>query len=150
MSFLTYKNIVDVFEGGATAHTQVNTFAEGSLDYLDVVSSNATFPLMYLRPISSGGIQGRDRLLTFELYSLDIPKLSEESPLLLKSRTEMYLYDMLDYVNFHPNVPSTMEFTMSELVPVSEAFQDRVYGWMSKITIKTPAARIADPGVTTC
>jgi hypothetical protein len=55
--------------------------------------------LLHLESIlNPNGVSGT-RSLTFELYSLDIPKLSDASPLKIKSDTEQYIYDLISYFN---------------------------------------------------
>jgi hypothetical protein len=132
----TYKQIVETFEAAATAHIPTKMFAEGAIDYLDANSQNIKYPFMFLRPLASAGLQNQTRTLTFELYSLDVPKLSNESPLEVKSRTELYVYDVLSYVNYGPvNNTNWMTATMANIVPVNEAFNDRVYGWVASIQL---------------
>lgn len=132
----TYKDIVGYFETACTEHLAIQSFAEGAIDYLDSNSQNIKYPFVFLRPLASTGITSNSRSLTFELYSLDVPKLSDESPLDIKSRTELYLYDVLSYLNYGPaNDSNWMTVDMVNLLPVNEAFNDRVYGWVSQITL---------------
>jgi len=84
----TYKDIVGFFEQACDAHLGISSFAEGAIDYLDANSQNIKYPFVFLRPLVSPGITANTRALTFELYSLDVPKLSDESPLDVKSRME--------------------------------------------------------------
>jgi hypothetical protein len=132
----TYKDIVGFFEQACTAHLGVSSFAEGAIDYLDANSQNIKYPFVFLRPLVSPGITANTRALTFELYSLDVPKLSNESPLDVKSRMELIQYDVMSYINYGPvNDTNWMTGTMANLTPVNEAFNDRVYGWVSQVTI---------------
>lgn len=133
----TYKEIVETFENATTAHLAVQSFAEGPIDYLDAHSQNTKYPFMFLRPLVSTGLSGNIRTLTFELYSLDVPKLSNESPLLLKSNTELYIYDILGYIRF--NSAYGMDFNLNNITPVQEAFNDRVFGWVANINITEEA-----------
>ena len=132
----TYSEIVGYFEQACNAHAGIKSFAEGAIDYLDSNSQNIKYPFIFLRPLVSTGISANTRSLTFELYALDVPKLSDESPLLVKSRTELLLYDVLSYMNYGPvNDTNWMTITMNNITPVNEAFNDRVYGWVSQIVV---------------
>ena len=132
----TYSQIVGYFQEACDKHIAIKSFAEGAIDYLDANSQNIKYPFVFLRPLSSPGISANQRSLTFELYSLDVPKLSNESPLEVKSRTELYVYDVLSYVNYGPvNDTNWMTATMANIVPVNEAFNDRVYGWVASIQL---------------
>ena len=132
---VTYKNIVDTFTEACDKHLAVKSFAEGSISYLDAHSQNIVYPFMFLRPLSSPGLQTNVRTLNFELYSLDVPKLSNESPVELKSRTELFLYDVLSYLRYGPTNQYTMDFTLSSITPVDEGFQDRAYGWVGGVSV---------------
>jgi hypothetical protein len=135
----TYKEIVEQFEAACNAHLAIKAFAEGSIDYLDASSQNIKYPYIFLRPVASPGINLNEngisgtRSLTFELYSLDIPKLSDASPLKLKSDTEQYIYDLISYFNLG-SVQQTEWITLQGILPVDEAFEDRAYGWVATIT----------------
>jgi len=131
----TYKEIVEEFQAACNAHLAIKAFAEGSLDYLDASSQNIKYPYIYLRPLTSPGINlnangvSGTRTLTFELYSLDIPKLSDASPLKIKSDTEQYIYDLIAWFNLG-DVQQTEWITLQNITPVDEAFNDRAYGWV--------------------
>jgi len=135
----TYKEVVETFEAACTAHLAIKAFAEGSLDYLDASSQNIRYPYIFLRPVASPGINldangvSGTRSLTFELYSLDIPKLSDASPLKIKSDTEQYIYDLISYFNLG-SAQQTEWITLQGILPVDEAFNDRAYGWVATIT----------------
>jgi len=134
----SYKEIVEYFEAGANAHLAIKSFASGPLSYLDAHSQNVRYPLIFLRPVESLGLLDNTRSLTFEMYSLDVPKVSDENALLVMSNTEQYMYDMGAYIR-RGTEQQTMDFTMTNLIPVNEAFQDRVYGWVSTIEYTEPA-----------
>ena len=136
----TYKDIVTDFTEATTAHLAIKSFAEGAIDYLDANSQNIKYPFMFLRPLVSPGLSGNIRTLTFELYSLDVPKLSNESPLLVKSNTELYIYDILGYLRFNnTNTPYGVDFVLNNITPVNEAFNDRVYGWVANVNVTQDA-----------
>ena len=133
----TYNEIVNYFQDACDAHAGIKSFAEGAIDYLDANSQNIKYPFVFLRPLVSQGINANTRSLTFELYALDVPKLSDESPLLVKSRTELLIYDVMSYMNYGPvNDTNWMSITMNNMTPVNEAFNDRVYGWVSNVTLQ--------------
>ena len=129
-----YSQVVQLFEDAANAHKYVNSFAHGSLDYLDASSQNVKYPYVFLRPMQSIGLLDNVRTLTFELYCLDIPKLSNESPVDIMSRMEQVLYDIGSYFN-RGDYQQTIQFQLTNIVPVAEAFNDRAYGWMGNTNI---------------
>ena len=135
----TYKQIVDTFEAAATAHIPKKMFAEGAIDYLDANSQNIKYPFMFLRPLVSPGLQNNTRTLTFELYSLDVPKLSDQSPLQVKANTELWLYDIISYLRLGPTNDYGLSCDLVNMTPVNEAFNDRVYGWVAQINVTEDA-----------
>lgn len=132
----TYKEVVETFQSASNAHLAIKSFAEGALDYLDASSQNIKYPYIFLRPLTSPGINlnpngiSGTRSLTFELYSLDVPKLSTASPLQIKSNTEQYIYDLIAYFNLGSQQQSEF-ITLQNITPVDEAFNDRAYGWVA-------------------
>ncbi len=135
----TYKDIVEQFEAAATSHLGVNQFATGTLDYLNATTVDKAYPYVFLRPLSSTGIDitARTKVLTFELYSLDVPTLENESPVSLLSKTERVLSDIMAWFN-RGYEQQKYELTMTSLVPVNEAFQDRTFGWVATIDVTVP------------
>ena len=132
----TYKDIVGYFEEACDKHLGIQSFAEGAIDYLDANSQNIKYPFVFLRPLVSPGITSNTRSLVWEMYTLDVPKLSNETPIDVKSRTEILQYDVMSYINYGPvNDTNWMTATMANLTPVNEAFNDRVYGWVSQVTL---------------
>ncbi len=132
----TYKDIVGYFEEACDKHLGIASFAEGAIDYLDANSQNIKYPFVFLRPLVSPGITANTRSLIWEMYTLDVPKLSNETPIDVKSRTEILQYDVMSYINYGPvNDTNWMTATMANLTPVNEAFNDRVYGWVSQVTL---------------
>jgi len=134
----TYKQVVELFETAANNHVAIKSFASGPLSYLDSNSQNIRYPFVFLRPMDSLGLLDNTRSLTFELYSLDVPKVSDENALLVMSNTELYLYDIGAYIRRGP-YQQVMDFTMNNIIPVNEGFQDRVYGWVANVTYTEPA-----------
>ena len=134
----SYKEIVEIFEAAANAHVAVKSFASGPISYLDSNSQNIRYPFVFLRPVTSTGLSSNTRSLTFELYSLGQPSVSDENALLVMSNTEQYLYDIGAYIRVGTE-QQTMDFEMTNLNPVNEAFQDRLYGWVSTVIYSEPA-----------
>jgi len=136
----TFKQIVELFQTACTPHLGVNTFYWGTLDKLDSTTQNVAYNYVFLRPMSSPGIQlsangiSGTRSLAFELYSLDVPKLTESDYLTIMSNTEQIIYDILSYFN-NGAVQQTMYTTLANITPVNEAFNDRVYGWVANINL---------------
>lgn len=136
---LTYREIINDFTNIVNDNLSVGTFDTGTLDYLDANAVNKVYPYIYLRPITSQGVVDRVRGLTFELYSLDVPKLSDESPIGVLSDTEQRIYQIISYFNYGPtDIQQKYDVEMTSLAPVNEAFQDRVYGWVATIDVLTP------------
>jgi hypothetical protein len=140
----TYYDVVNEFSASCAAHLAIKTFAEGALDYLDASSQNVKYPYIFLRPLTSPGINlnangiSGTRTLTFELYSLDVPNLSNASPLQIKSNTEQYIYDIISWFNLG-DVQRTQFITLQNITPVDEAFNDRAYGWVGVLNFTDTA-----------
>lgn len=132
----TYQEVVETFASASAAHLAIKSFAEGSLDFLDASSQNIKYPYIFLRPLTSPGINlntngvSGTRTLTFEMYSMDIPKLSTASPLKIKSDTEQYIYDLISFFNLG-SIQQTEFITLNSITPIDEAFNDRAYGWVA-------------------
>jgi len=136
---LTYKEIIDQFVSASNAHLGINQFDTGTLDFLDANAVNKKYPYLYLRPLASTGVTDRQKSLTFELYSMDVPHIKDESPVEVLSATENYIYDIVSWFNEGPsNRQQVYDVTLSSIAPVNEAFQDRVYGWVATIDVATP------------
>ena len=134
----TYFDIVNEFSSSCAEHLAINSFAEGAIDFLDASSQNVKYPYVFLRPLTSPGINlnangiSGTRTLTFELYSLDVPTLKNASPLQIKSNTEQYIYNIISYFNLGSQQQSEF-ITLQNITPVDEAFNDRAYGWVGVI-----------------
>lgn len=133
----TYAQIVGFFQTAANQHLAIKTFATGPIDYLDASSVNVVYPYLFLRPMTSPGLTGNTRTLSFELYSLDVPALSDQNATDVMSNTEMWLYDIGAWFNVGP-IQQNIEYDMLNLSPVNEAFQNRVYGWAAAVNIVVP------------
>ncbi len=140
----TYKDIVDKFQRASEYHTFIQSFGHGSLDKLND-ASNQPYPLMWVRPISSTGIQPYgQRTLTFEVYMLDVPKLDRTTDTQTMSDCERAIYDI--YAYFRDGAEQQIyEVNMVTIIPVMEAFQDRLFGWVATIEVITDTS-----GITIC
>jgi hypothetical protein len=130
--------VVQSFRDAADAHEYVNSFAFGSIDYLDSSSQNIKYPYVFLRPLQSPGYSQdtRLRVLAFELYALDVPKLSNQSPEAVMSKMETTIYDFGGYMNWGPpsdNQSAGVSYDIQSITPTLEAFMDRVYGFVATI-----------------
>jgi hypothetical protein len=135
----TYADIVSQFRTACDLHAAIASFDTGTIDFLDASSQNIKYPYIYLRPISSPGYVERTKTLNFELYSLDIPKLDNQSPVHLQSQTEQYILDLLAYFNVGDvNIQQTYDVTVNNITPVNESFEDRAYGWVADISVTVP------------
>jgi len=134
----TFKQIVERFETACNATPAVHEFAYGTIDKLDSTTQNIQYSYMFLRPLASPGIVLSEnglsgtRTLSFELYSLDVPKLTESDYLQVMSTCEQNFYSILSYFNVGPYETDSF-ITLNTIVPVNEAFNDRVYGWVGTI-----------------
>jgi len=135
---VTYAQIVNAFQQACDAHLQIASFDSGTIDYLDASAQNRRYPFVFLRPLSSVVID-RIKTTNFELYSLDVPKVSAGNNLDVVSNTETYIYDLMAWFDFGPASRSqSWGVTMTNNAPVNEAFQDRVFGWVANINVTTP------------
>lgn len=140
----TFKTIVDTFQAACNAHAGVNTFYYGTLDKLDSSTQNVQYNYVFLRPLASTGMvinangQASTHSLTFELYSLDIPKLTESDYLQVMSDTEIIIYDLMAYFNLGASQRNNW-INLTTITPVNEAFNDRVYGWVAEINYQEMA-----------
>ena len=139
-----YDELVNTIELFVTNHNYFKGFGHGSIEYIDA-AVNRGYPLLFMRPMSSPGltgVDGRQRELTFEFYSLDVPKLADEDMRVVLNNTEQGLYDMYAYILDGP-VQYPLQITMSNLVPLVEAFQDKAVGWLMTATIITDSREIS-------
>ncbi len=142
MAFQTYYQIVKKIEDATIAHDYVASFAHGPIDYLDAHSQDIKYPFVFLRPMTSIGYDQETRLktTTFELYAIDVPKLSNESPLQIMSNMEQVILDIGSFMNWGPptdNQTLGYQFDVTSMVPALEVFNDRCYGWVATIDIQT-------------
>jgi len=141
----TYNELINLFENATL--NEINYFkgfAHGGIEKIDAVV-NQGYPLLFVRPMSSPGltgVDGRQRELVFEIYSLDVPKISRDDYRVAMSNTEQGLLDFYSYILDGP-VQYDLQITMSQIVPVLEVFQDRAVGWVMTITIITDAVGVS-------
>jgi len=134
-NYKSFQEVVNTFQDACNAHLAINTFHFGTIDKLDSSSQNVQYPYIFLRPLSSPGLQNNIRTLAFEMYSLDIPKLTDNDVLPIMSDTEQYVYDLVSYFRDGAN-QQTEWIDLINITPVNEAFNDRTYGWVATINFK--------------
>jgi hypothetical protein len=132
-NYKSFGEVVNMFDTACNQHLAINTFAYGTLDKLDSTLQNVIYPYVFLRPLSSQGLQGNIRTLQFELYSIDIPKLTESDYLGVMSDTEQYVYDIVSYFSLG-SLQQELFVSLTNITPVNEAFSDRVFGWVATIS----------------
>lgn len=139
-NYKAFDEVVGMFETACNEHLAINTFHFGTIDKLDSSSQNIQYPYVFLRPMSSAGLQqdadgisAGIRQLQFEMYSLDIPKLTESDYLGVMADTEQYVYDIISYFNLGAQ-QQNLFVSLTNITPVNEAFNDRVYGWVALVS----------------
>lgn len=136
---ISYSDIVELFTSASNDNLSVATFDSGTIDFLDANGQNKNYPYIYLRPVSSPGVVDKVRTLTFELYSMDVPTLANQSPVDTISECEERIYQLMSWFNRGPTPRQQIwDITMTDLSPVNEAFQDRVFGWVATIEVASP------------
>jgi len=140
----TFSQIITQFSSSVVEIPAISSFAYGSLDKLDSTTQNVTYPYVFVRPITSAGlvldnngITGTHSL-TFELYSLAVPTLTESDYLSVMSTTEQIIYDIVAKFNYGVNQQNTW-LLISNIAPVNEAFNDRTYGWVCTVQFQESA-----------
>ena len=135
---VTYAEIITAFQQACDAHLQIASFDSGTIDFLDASAQNRLYPFVFLRPVSSI-VAERVKTSSFELYSLDQPALRSQSNVDVISNTEIYIYDLMAWFEFGPAVRSqSWGVNIVNNIPVNEAFQDRVFGWVATVDVTTP------------
>ena len=133
---VNYNEIINLFEYAVNQNEYYKGFGHGSIDQLDAYV-NRGYPLLFMRPLSSQGLSGQDgrvRTLTFELYSLDVPKLSDTDRRLSLSNTEQGVYDVYGFILDGP-AQQELQIEMTAIVPTLEAFGDKASGWVATINV---------------
>lgn len=141
---INYQEIVNLFELAVGENNFYKGFGHGSIDNLDSAVNNG-YPLMFMRPLSSPGLSGQDgrvRTLTFEIYSLDVPKLSDQDRRISLSNTEQGLYDIYGYILDGP-VQQDFDMSFNNITPLIEAFGDKASGWVANINLDSTASGIS-------
>jgi hypothetical protein len=140
---MTYQDIVNTFQQAAQDHLAIKSFSEGTIDKLDSTSQNVEYPYMFLRPLTSNGLLlnengwGANRILSFEMYMLDVPHLTDDENLKIFSNCEQYIYDIISYFNFGTE-QQVIYVTLAEITPVAEAFENRCTGWVATVNVTAP------------
>lgn len=134
-SYKSFQEVVNGFQTACNQHLAINTFHFGTIDKLDSSSQNIIYPYIFLRPLSSPGLQNNVRSLIFEMYSLDVPKLTDNDVLSIMSDTEQYVYDIVSYFRDGAN-QQTEWVDLQNITPVNEAFNDRTYGWVGTLNFQ--------------
>jgi hypothetical protein len=139
----TFSQIISQFSSSVQSIPAVNTFAYGSLDKLDSTTQNVSYPYVFVRPITSPGLRldpngiTGTHSLTFEVYSLAVPTLTESDYLSVMSTTEQVIYDIVAQFNYGVNQQDTW-LLVDNIAPVNEAFNDRTYGWVATLQFQEP------------
>lgn len=149
---ISYSTIVDNLKSSALGLTAVNTVGFGSIDMLDSLNQNCTYPLVFYRPLSSQGIRFSgnsynmmgDRRLSFEMYILDVPKQDDTDFTDVLSNCEQIGYDILSII-YDGSLQDDYQVASDTIIPAIEAFQDRTAGWVFNIDIITD-----NNGITSC
>jgi len=134
-SYKSFQEVVNTFESACNAHLAINTFHFGTIDKLDASSQNVEYPYIFLRPLSSPGLQNNIRTLAFEMYSLSVPYQTDTDVSQVMSDTEQYIYDIVSYFRDGAN-QQTEWIDLINITPVNEAFNDRTFGWVATINYK--------------
>lgn len=130
----SYQSIVSKFETSSNENVYYNDFVHGGIDAF-YQEADWQYPLLYLRPLASPGITtAKERILAFELYSLDLPSLGNQDPIQVMSNTEQGLYNTISWFN-RGQYQQEIGVTLNGITPTFEAFQDRVYGWVGSISV---------------
>lgn len=141
---VSYNELVNTFELAINQNPYYKGFGHGGIEKIDAVV-NQGYPLFFVRPITSIGLLGefgKERLLTFEFYSLDVPKLSDEDNRKVLSNTEQGLYDFFAFFNDGP-VQYDLQIQMVNIIPLLEVFQDRAVGWVSTCNLISDAVGVS-------
>lgn len=150
---ISYAQIITKLRGTADNLVSVNSTAFGTLDKLDNQQHNILYPYVFFRPLTSDGIgfsndningNGRgERIISLEMYVMDIPKQTDEDYLEAISQCELIGYNIItDYVD--GDGYDDFEVELRNIVPLQEAFKDRVVGWLFNIDIITNATQITN------
>jgi len=146
---ISYTTIVNDLKSNASSLTSVNNVDFGSIDKLDANAQNVVYPYVFFRPLTSRGVPFGDvmvgiRSLQFEMYVMDIPKVTDEDMVDVMSNCEQIGYDILSLA-YDGSQQSDYTITNSSMIPLFEAFQDRVGGWVFNLDVQTSTA-----GLTSC
>ena len=136
---ISYNQIIDTFEGFATAHTQINEFATG--DLWEVVQhsklTDFKYPLLFITDAPAS--LGEDEItMSFEVLVMD--KAEEDFENEVKSDTLLILLDIIAY--FEKLYADDWKFVTIQksgsATPFTERFDDTVTGWSMSLSLKMP------------
>jgi hypothetical protein len=85
--------------------------------------------------LNANGVSGA-RALNFELIMMDVPQLTDTDVLKLQSQCEVYIYDIIAYLNLG-SLQQSEFVVLNNITPLYESFNDRVAGWNANITVNT-------------
>ena len=146
---ISFHTVVTSLKASADELTTVNTVGFGTISMLDADQQNAAYPYVFFRPLTSPGINfGQPmiggRTLNFEMYVMDIPLLTDTDMTTVMSNTEQIGYNVI--TKYYDGVYEPL-YTVSvgSIVPLFEAFQDRIGGWVFNISVETD-----NQGITSC
>ena len=138
----TYQDIINQFQSVANYHTYIQSFGHGNLDNLNNII-NQPWPIMWVRALESQGITSfGSRTLSFEVYILSIPKQTDTDLIQVLSDTERVSYDIYTYF-YDGQDQYDYTVTMQSIIPLNEAFQDRMAGWVSRLDFQTSTAGLS-------
>jgi hypothetical protein len=67
---------------------------------------------------------------------MDVPQLTDTDVLKLQSQCEVYIYDIIAYLNLG-SLQQSEFVVLNNITPLYESFNDRVAGWNANITVNT-------------
>jgi hypothetical protein len=140
---LSINQIVSIFQDLAIRHKMINDFGFGQT-YDIGASRQMLFPYLWVEPgdsrIIKSGNGYKERLQTFSLYLMDKINMGDSNYQEIISDTHYILETIISEISQHLYY---VEFNLSldgdiTLVPVIEATDDNVNGYVATITIKIP------------
>jgi len=146
---ISFNTVVDDLKESANELTTVNTVGFGTISMLDANQQNAVYPYVFFRPLTSPGIRfGQPmiggRTLNFEMYVMDVPLLTDTDMVDVMGNTELIGYNIISKF-YDGSYEPRYTVSVGSIVPIFEAFGDRVGGWVFNLNVET------DPtGITNC
>jgi hypothetical protein len=131
---ISYNQLIDLLQGIATAHEQINSFGEGNPWEIDATKS-MTYPLMWAIPQPSATakkvLQLKISLLFADLVHKDISNLKEVVSDQLSIAT-----DVLAQLKSPAYDDNFVLDENAQLEPFNDKFDDEVAGWKVDLTFK--------------